>query len=240
MSEYSKEWPFNNKEENFIQSLGEARMFKTREQISREGLRAVTDHLFIGLLSLYAMSNDYNYAPVASGYAQQTLRQGNFNNPSPSGTDLYQTIYTLKRADTLFTNSKDLLLASKLNLEEPKIKQFLRQLQSGNVNSQAAGQFFFRLERTLQIQDPKLRAARRLIQDWPTLTTQQQQLAVTQVVKHFRIHGNRSDLMPLVVRFAKDGNFLLSSGKLSSIAKKTAEYAAYGAAGYALGRMVGF
>ena len=51
-----------SEELSFIQSLGEARMFKSRNQLEKEGARSLTDHLFVSLLALYAMSNDYKYA----------------------------------------------------------------------------------------------------------------------------------------------------------------------------------
>ena len=86
---------------DFIQSLGEARMFKTRQQLASAGARALTDHLFVGLLSLYAMSNDYKYAPVAKQYARRTGMYGGFSRPSPSGTDVYKTIHTILKPEGL-------------------------------------------------------------------------------------------------------------------------------------------
>ena len=87
----------------FIQSLGEARMFKTRQQISSEGARGLTDHLFVGLLSLYAMSNDYKYAPMAKQYARRTGMYGGFNkleNVGGSNTalDTEATIFNISFA----------------------------------------------------------------------------------------------------------------------------------------------
>ena len=88
---------------SFINSLGEARMFKTRQQISSEGASSITNHLFVGLMSIYIMSNNYEYAPVAKAYATNTVRKGNFNTPSPSGSDLYQTMHTLLKPKGLLS-----------------------------------------------------------------------------------------------------------------------------------------
>ena len=46
-NQYSDEAQPKNLE--FIQSLGEARMFKTKQQIKGEGARSLTDHLFVSL-----------------------------------------------------------------------------------------------------------------------------------------------------------------------------------------------
>lgn len=220
----------------FIESLSEARMFKTRDQISREGARTLTDHLFVSLLSLFAMSNDYNYAPVAAEYARRTGSRGNYNSPNPSGTDLYQTIYSLKRPGEMFGSDKDGMLMNKVNLEDQHIKRFVDKLKTGNVSSAEAGQFFFRLERNLKIEDPKLRAARRLVQDWEKLSTTQRQLASTQIMKYFRISGKRSDLMPLFAKFTGDNNLEMSDTKKHKVAKTVARKAAAFGIGYAAGK----
>lgn len=224
---------------DFIESLGEARMFKTRDQIGREGSRSMTDHLFVSLLSLYAMSNDYNYAPVAAGYARQTNSRGAYNNPSPSGTDLYQTLYSLKRPDELFTDEKDATLMSKVRLDDRKIKRFIDGIARGNLSSNEASTFFYKLERDLKIQSPKLRAARRLIQDWDTLNTTQQKLAATQLMQHYRLNARRSDLMPIFGSFAKDNRLEVKGEEKQSIAKKVAKGAAIAAGAFAVGYAAG-
>lgn len=221
---------------SFMQSLGEARMYKTRDQIKREGARSVTDHLFVSLLSLYAMSNDYNYAPVAKEYAKRTTQLGGFNNPSPSGTDLYQTLFTMNKPGGLLDNEKDQLLLNKVRVDYPKIKRFLMGVQTGRVTPGEAQAFFFKLERDLKIEDPKLRAARRLTQNWTTLTTQQQQLAASQFLKYFRLEARRSDLFPLFNKFASDNNLAVSQGRAGKIAKRIARGAAALALGYAAGK----
>jgi hypothetical protein len=221
---------------SFIQSLGEARMYKTRQQISREGARSVTDHLFVSLLSLYTMSNDYDYAPVAKEYAKHTTRMGGFNSPSPSNTDLYQTIYTIGKPDGLLGNEKDAMLLGKVKLDQTRIKQFLKKIELGNVTPGEAQAFFFKLERDLAIQDPKLRAARRLAQNWTSLTSAQQQLVATQINKYFRTDARRSDLFPLFGKFAADNKLIVGDSKLKKVAKRVARGVGAFAIGYAAGK----
>ena len=57
-------------------------------------------------------------------------------------------------------------------------------------------QFLFKLERDLKIQDPKLKATRRLVQNWPNLSSQQQQLAGNQLNRYYRMFARRSDMAP--------------------------------------------
>ena len=106
---------------SFIESLGEAKMYKTRNQIASDGARGITDHLFVSLMSLYTLSNDYEYAPVAKEYAKRTMSRGNFGQPSPGGTDLYQTLYTLKKPKGLLGGDKDSLLLGKVKVRDERI-----------------------------------------------------------------------------------------------------------------------
>jgi hypothetical protein len=221
----------------FIKDLSEAKMFKTRNQLSKEGVQSLTDHLFVGLMSLYAMSNSYEYAPVASEYARKTLMFGNFKNASPSGTDLYQMIHSLSNPGGLFSKPKDTMMSSRVNIDDRKIKQFMLRISTGKLSTGQAQQFFLRLEKDLGIQNPKLVASRRLVQDWKKLNTNQRQLATTHMMKHYRLNGRRSDLMPLFSNFAHDGNLVIGSKKKHKIAKAIAAGAAAFAGGYALGSM---
>ena len=227
-----------NKGLSFMQELGEARMFKTRQQVSKEGARTLTDHLFVGLLGLYVMSQDYNAAPAASNYARKTAQLGNFNRPSPGGTDLYQTIHSLNRPE-MFKGGKDALLMNGVNIEQARIKQFLKKIEMGRVTDGEAAQFFYRLERNLKIQNPKLRAARRLAQNWGSLNTTQQQLVGTQLNRYFQMNALRSDMYPMFKSFAKSNNLLVSDGKKRSIGRAVARKAGAFAAGYAFGKLGG-
>jgi hypothetical protein len=223
---------------SFIQSLGEARMYKTRNQISREGARSITDHLFVSLMSLYAMSNDYKYAPVAKEYARRTMATGgSFSKPSPSGTDLYQTLYTLNKPQGLVNSEADNLLMAKVKVNNFKIKKFMRDVQTGKITPGEAQEFFYKMEKDLAIQDPKLRAARRLTQNWSTLTTSQRQLVSTQLSRYYKMNARRSDMAPLFTQFAKDSSLAVSDSKAKKIGKRIARGAAAFAGGYALGKM---
>lgn len=221
---------------SFMQELGEARMFKTRQQIQKEGGYTLTNHLYANMLSLFIMSQDYNYAPVASQYAAKTIQLGGFGRPSPGGTDLFQTIHSLKKPEYFKGNTKDELLLKNVNVNDMHIRRFLQKVKAGKVSSQDAAPFFMKLERDLKIDDPKLRATRRLAQDWDRLNTAQRQLAGNHLNKYFRQNAWRSDMMPLFTKFAKDNNLNITPSRGKAIAKAVARKAAAFGAGYMLGK----
>ncbi len=226
----------NDKDLNFIQSLGEARMFKTRNQIQSEGVEQLSNHLFANLLSLFVLSQDYNYGPVAKAYAQKTTQMGGFGRPSPSGTDLFQTIHSLKNPSYFAGDARDAMLLNKININDTQIKRFLNKIKSGKVSSHDAAPFFMKLERDLKISDPKLRATRRLAQDWTKLSTAQRQLAGDHLFKYYRTNAWKSDMMPLYSKFAKDNNLALTQSKKATIAKSVARKVGSFAAGYIIGK----
>lgn len=223
----------------FINSLGEARMFRTRDMIKAQGARSLTDHVFVSMMSLYAMANDYKYAPVAKEYARRTSMFSNWNKPSPSGTDLYQTIHSTLKPTGLADSEADKLLLAKVNVEQKRIRMFLKQIESGKLNTGQAQTFFYRLEKNLAIQDPKLKAARRLVGEWDTLNTTQRQLAATQLTKYFRLNARRSDLNPIFTKYANEQGLEITDKKKGGIGKRIARGAAAFAAGYTAGKMTG-
>lgn len=235
------EMPKDSKEPylEFINSLGEARMFRTRDMIKAQGARSLTDHVFVSMMSLYAMANDYKYAPVAKEYARRTSMFSNWNKPSPSGTDLYQTIHSTLKPTGLADSEADKLLLAKVNVEQKRIRMFLKQIESGKINTGQAQAFFYRLEKNLAIQDPKLKAARRLVGEWDTLNTTQRQLAATQLTKYFRLNARRSDLNPIFTKYANEAGLELTDKKKGGIGKRIARGAAAFAAGYTAGKMTG-
>lgn len=221
---------------SFMQELGEARMFKTRQQIQKEGGYSLTNHLYANLLSLYVMSQDYNYAPVASQYAAKTIQMGGFGRPSPSGTDLFQTIHSLKNPGYFKGNEKDEMLLQNVHVNDVHVRRFLQKIKAGKASSADAAPFFMKLERDLKISDPKLRATRRLAQDWDKLNTSQRQLAGNHLNKYFRQNAWRSDMMPLFGKFAKDNNLNITPSRGKEIAKTVARKAAAFGIGYMIGK----
>ena len=163
----------------------------------------------------------------------------NWNKPSPSGTDLYQTIHSTLKPKGLADSEADKLLLNKVNVEQKRIRTFLKQIESGKINSGQAQAFFYRLEKNLAIQDPKLRAARRLVGEWDTLNTTQRQLAATQLTKYFRLNARRSDLNPIFTKYANEQGLEITDKKKGSIGKRIARGAAAFAAGYTAGKMTG-
>lgn len=137
----------NDKSLSFMQSLGEARMYKSRSQIASNGARSITDHAFVSLLSLYAMSQDYESAPVATKYAKSTISRGSFSQPSPGAMKKYLAQAWAKRKPGIAVSTPEqaLILASIVEKETGKAEE----------RRMVAGVYSNRLKRGMPLQaDP--------------------------------------------------------------------------------------
>ena len=99
---------------------------------------------------------------LAKEYARRTMAFGGFNRPSPSGSDLYQTLYTLKRGDSMFGKERDAMLMDKVRIPEPQIKRFPNQVKNGQVNQSQMQQFLFKLERDPQNTRSKIKSNKKI------------------------------------------------------------------------------
>jgi hypothetical protein len=68
---------------------------------------------------------------------------------------------------------------------------------------------FLRLEKQLNITDSKLRAMRRLTQDWPSLTQMQREILVTRMLQFYRKNARRSELMVFLEDLGKTKGYEL-------------------------------
>ena len=146
-------------------------------------------------------------------------------------------MFVLNKPAGIVDSAKDTLLLKKITVDNTRIKGFLRKIQNGSMSHGEAQSFFYRLESQLNIQDPKLRAARRLTQNWSKLTTGQRTLVATQLDRYYKTAAYRSDMRPIFMKFAKNNGLIVGASKAGKIAKRIARGAAAFTAGYVAGKM---
>lgn len=180
------------KQYSFISDLNESKMFKTRQRVEGTNARDMADFAFMNMLALYIMSNEYDMAPAAADYAGRVMMTGNFNTYRQSGNDLHVALSSLKN-NMPNAGDKNEMQLGRINLNDMKIKAYLRTIQSGRPVT-GAGAFFMRLERDLDIKNSNYRGVRRLVQDWPRLNKMQKQLVITRMSQFYRTKALRSEL----------------------------------------------
>jgi len=181
--------------------ITESKMFRSKQRVQGTSSRDMADFAFMNMIALYILSNEYDFAQAAQGYATRTMMFNNFNNFRPGGTDLYMALNSLKTGIST-ARDKDEIQQTKFNLPETKIRQFLLQIAYGRP-IQSPSTFFLTLERGLDIQNSNYRSVRRLAQDWKKLNTMQKQLLITRLVQFFRTKALRSELYSFIRDMAR-------------------------------------
>ena len=190
----------------FISNLTESKMYRTRQQAQSADMRSVLDFAFINTIALYIMYNDYNTAPSAQSYAQQTFKYRNFDIFRQRATDLYVAYNQIKTGNT--TSNKGAIQSGKTKLPEAKLKQFYTAMSAGNEIPNPRS-FFMELERSFDIQDSSYRGVRRMAQDWKDLSSGQRKLIVTRILQFYRTKAIRSELYPIFKKYAKSNGLEL-------------------------------
>ena len=227
---------------SFIRDLNESKMFKTRQRVEGSNARDMADVTFMNMLSLYIMSNEYDMAPAAAAYAKKTMSTGNFNTYRQSGNDLHVGLSSIKNGMPN-TGAKDEAQLNRINLNDQKIKAYLRTVSMGKP-VQGAPSFFMRLERDLDIKSSNYRSIRRLVQDWPRLNKMQKQLVITRMNQFYRTKAIRSELYPYIRDLGRSQGLLIKNAhnaekprmRGSDTLANIAQSAAAIGAGYFLGK----
>lgn len=241
------------------ENCNESKMFRNA-YLNQLTLRDTVDSVFLNLLTLYMLSKEFETRPFAQNYATKTLTFGNFAIPRVGGTDLYQGLHIIlnpdgKTASELKAPEQNQALATQLKTNAKYVKDFLRGIASGTLDSTTAIRILYRLEGQMDIDVSNYKSLRRLIADWDNLSTHQKQMCVTRLLQYYRLRGRHSEFLPVLETLAKNKGMELTdvgnaeiaavgagavvgsrtgSGFLTSLAK----IGAAGAAGYALGRMI--
>jgi hypothetical protein len=180
--------------------LVESRQYRNLAAVKNLSLKTVTDFAFLDLVGLFVLYNEYETAPVASRYADKTMSFRNFSKARLSGTDLYVSMNILSDPTSVFTGKiaqnpeADAILRSKQKIHLPSVKRYLDLIADAKITPADASVLLLRLEKQLNITDPKLKAIRRLAQDWPGLNQMQRSLVVERMLQFYRRYAKRSEL----------------------------------------------
>ena len=250
----------------FINELCESRLIRTKKQVKKYTAKDAADLVFLYACILVILKNEFKYAPVAMAYSHKTRMFANFNVFRTNGTDMYVLLCALVGTDDTNTLLADQeasqVFISSLSLNQPQLKQWLNYTAKGRVNKAVDGQFLYRLEKQLRVDNAQYRSVRRLAMDWSNLKHGQKTLIVTRCLQALRMRARRSELYPVLMKLSKEKKYIPVNNKGKHIAPRDQELAqpaatkggmstrskiaigiglpvATGIAGYALGRRFG-
>lgn len=236
----SKEYKMDLK---FITELNESNQYRTKQVFKQLDARIVADNVFMDMIALWILYNEFSFAPAARNYASNTVTFNRFSNFRQMGTDLYLGFHILseKRTDLLGT-AADLTLMDRIHLDIPGIVRYLRMATDNTLTPSMVRITLQRLEVSLQIDDSNYRSIRRLAQSWPKLSTAQKRSTITRMSFFYRTHARRSELYQLLDSFARSAGLYDHSAnnpEVSNALKAAAAATAAAGVGFAAGYQLG-
>ncbi len=222
------------------QLLTEARMFKSRQGVSKFSAREIADMAFAHCIALQVMNREFKYTSVAKSYASRTSSYGNYDYFRSNGTDLYVMLHALfgKGSIIKFDDEKNSkILLSRMKSDIMPFREFLSHIGSSGSNTDTEQRMLMRLQGALYISNSKLRSMKRLAGDWENLKTREKRTLVSSLLTYFRSNSPMSSLTTYIQRLARERDFGDDKQKV-----KTSKAMAVGAAlagaylGYKLGR----
>ncbi len=222
------------------QLLTEARMFKSRQGVSKYSAREIADLIFAHCIALQVMNREFKYTSVAKNYASRTSSYGNYDYFRSNGTDLYVMIHSLfgKGSIIKFADEKNSkILLDRMKSDVMPFRDFLSHVGSSNANTNLEQRMLMRLQGSLYVSNSKLRSMKRLAGDWENLKTREKRTLVSSLLTYFRSNAPKASLTSYIQKLARERDFVDGGEKV-----KTSKAMAVGAAlagaylGYKLGR----
>lgn len=196
-----------------IDTLTESRLFRNKNIASKVNIDDAAELAFVHLMMLNVFNKDYDFAPLASQYAQRTGAFTNFDYFRTSGTDLYIALNRLIGKDQGELNDKDTIAMARISVKKAELIRFLKHISVNKSDASFEKTMLMRFERQLNVQDGILKSLRRLVGDWDNLNQNQRALVVTRLAQYMRKKALRSELTPALLKFQKRGNYIVDDSK---------------------------
>jgi hypothetical protein len=184
-------------------------MIVSKSHLRRLNGRDVADLVFLHLLTLHLMKQEFYTREFAVEYAKNTWQGGNFFSMRADRTDLYNLLYLVvgtNNNDALQRlqdpdDSKDFL--ESLNVDREAIRRYLRLVATNKTNQGWERRFFLQLQTNLRIETQGYRAIRQIVTHYDPTNYEHKRLVITRLLMAFRARAIRSDMYKRLVKYAK-------------------------------------
>ena len=172
----------------FIQELDESRMYKRLGQLEGMHVNDIAERLFEHLLALQILSNVDRSR--ASRYAEQIMRQQQFDGFRNSQPDLYNLI-TLVTKQEQYSHLIDTDVS--VGLPELRLRRNLREIARGGFDNNDFSYMMLMLQRRFEKLPKMLIQLRRQISDWKRLSDNEHKQVIRRLMLQMREKGIQSD-----------------------------------------------
>jgi len=148
----------------FLQDLNESRMYRRLGQLEGKSVHDIAERLFEHLLALQIMCNIDK--GLASKYAEQIMRQQQFDGFRTSQPDLYNLIALILQQDQ-YSHLIDTDVS--VGIPELRLRRNLRDIARGGFDNNDFSYMMLMLQRRFEKLPKMLIALRRQISDWKNI-----------------------------------------------------------------------
>lgn len=183
---------------DFIKDIIESRMYRRLNQVKGADVTTLGSLVYDHLLMLRVLY--YINKPAAMAYANDTIKQQNFNGFRQSMTDMYNflslVINQRQYADKLF-NDWDTIIP------ELRIKRVIRSVADGSLDERDYNQLLMLLQRRFKGLTSDQMWVRRLVQDWHSRITKTDKKTVMQRILQTVRRPVNTDLYMLLQKYSR-------------------------------------
>lgn len=233
----------------FIKSLSESKMLASKSSYKNFTGRQVADLIYLHVIALKILFSEESTKEFAKDYAKRSARYIGFARWYQNATDLHLLTHAIVDEDiSLKMPDSSQEFRENLYFDQDSVVKWLRRLQTGREELSMTRRLFMSLDGQLKIQDSRMKAIRRLVQNWDSTTLSRKQLSMTSLLQILRFRSRRSDLLVELEKLADTMKLELKNvanpetgeespddiptTKKPSLLRRIAAYAAGGATGY--------
>lgn len=173
----------------FLQELSEARLFRNPAKMKEIYTSELADNFFNAVLALQTLK--MNDPKAAQRYAKQTLQSGSIDGWRASGSDFHNMAFMLKNQDRY---EGRMIMDRHVSVPSLQLNNWIRNMALGKDDRQYDRQFLLKLQKSLAIQSPGLKSARRLVADWEHALPNERKLAASKIYQGVRHDLQASDM----------------------------------------------
>jgi len=182
--------------------LSESRLYPSTHSLKKVSVQEACQLAFLYLMVMRILLDDPHTRHWAKNYAYKTSKGSpSFKTWRMDGTDLYALIYALETENSPLEDG-DEDFRDHLPLDASAIHRWLRAV-SMHEDETLTRRLMNRLDQMFRIRDSSLKAIRRLVLDWPDLSSHERRLVVTRLLQFVRTRASRGEIRPKLEDVAK-------------------------------------
>lgn len=172
----------------FFQELNESRLYRRLGQLEGKSVHDIAERLFEHLLALQIMCNIDRSR--ASRYAEQIMKQQQFDGFRTSQPDLYNLVALILKQDQ-YSHLID--TDPSVGLPELRLRRNLRDIARGEFNNNDYSYMMLMLQRRFDKLPKMLISLRRQISDWQNVNPNEHKQIIRRLLWQMRERGIQSD-----------------------------------------------